>query len=171
MAHDAHAHADGDHGHHIIPMPVLLKTFGGLIFLTILTVLTATQLDLGAFNVPLALAIACGKATLVIMFFMGLKYDNRVNTLTLVLGILFVLIFISFTLFDTAFRGDIGNVDTIPQEDRTRMEETLQQRDPGRAGLATSPADSLALEQNPLEETPAPAEEPAPETTEPEAAH
>ncbi len=184
MAHDTHAHADGEHGHHLIPMSVLLKTFGGLIFLTILTVYTATQLDLGAFDVPVALTIAICKATLVVMFFMGLKYDNRVNTLVLILGILFVMIFISFTLFDTAFRGDIGNVGEDTVEDITLEAERLQLLDPGQSGLVVTPADSLALQGQdpsqadttaapadttsaPTEEAEAPAETPTDEAASP----
>ena len=145
MAYDVHTQehsaGDGHHGHHIIPQSLLLKVFGGLIFLTVLTVLTATQLDLGAFNVPLALAIAGSKATLVIMFFMALKYDNRVNTLAFVIGAIFVGVFLIFTLCDTAFRGDIRNVDPMTVEERTEYEEALRARDPGEAGLRIAPAD------------------------------
>ena len=119
------AHTDDHHGHHIIPMPLLLKVFGGLVFLTILTVLTATQLDLGAFNVPLALAIAFAKAGLVLTFFMALKYDNRVNTLVFSLGVIFVAVFLIFTLFDTAFRGDLDNVDAETIADQERAAQAL----------------------------------------------
>jgi cytochrome c oxidase subunit 4 len=145
MAYDVHTqehHGDGDHhGHHIIPQSILLKVFGALIFFTVLTVLTATQLDLGAFDVPLALAIAGSKAALVVMFFMALKYDNRVNTLTFVVGGIFVVVFLTFTLFDTAFRGDLSNVDPLTVEERTAEEERLRAREPGEEGLRIAPAD------------------------------
>ncbi|HMB90728.1 MAG TPA: cytochrome C oxidase subunit IV family protein [Rhodothermales bacterium] len=118
-------HTDDHHGHHIIPMPLLLKVFGGLVFLTILTVLTATQLDLGPLNVPIALAIAFTKAGLVLAFFMALKYDNRVNTLVFSLGVIFVAVFLIFTLFDTAFRGDLDNVDAETIADQERAEQAL----------------------------------------------
>jgi cytochrome c oxidase subunit 4 len=119
------AHTDDHHGHHIIPMPLLLKVFGGLVFLTILTVLTATQVDVGAWNVPIALAIAFTKAGLVLTFFMALKYDNRVNTLVFSLGVIFVAVFLIFTLFDTAFRGDLDNVDAETIADQERAEQAL----------------------------------------------
>lgn len=92
-----------EHSHHIIPFPTLAKVFGGLVLLTIITVLTA-QVDLGVMNVPLALAIALTKVLFVVFFFMGLKYDNKVNAVVLGLGSLFVVVFIVITLFDTAFR-------------------------------------------------------------------
>ena len=128
-------HSAEQHGHHIVPLKTLLTVFGGLITLTVITVLTA-QIDLGSLNVPLALAIAITKATLVVMFFMALKYDRPVNTLVFSIGILFVLIFLTFTWFDTGFRGDLGNVDSMTIQDRTYMEEQLRARDPGAAGAA-----------------------------------
>ncbi|MEZ4702463.1 MAG: cytochrome C oxidase subunit IV family protein [Rhodothermales bacterium] len=115
----AHAHA-GDHGHHIIPLKLLLSVFGGLVFLTIFTVFTAEFVDLGPFNIALAIMIAVMKAGLVVTFFMALKWDNRVNALIFAVGCIFVIVFLTFTLFDTAYRGDIGNVGkhTIEEEQR-----------------------------------------------------
>ncbi len=96
-------------GHHITSRTTLLKVFVALVALTALTALTA-QIDIGVFNIPLALAIAGSKALLVALFFMALKYDKPVNALFFALGVLFVVVFLTFTLFDTAFRGDLGNV-------------------------------------------------------------
>jgi cytochrome c oxidase subunit IV len=113
----AHAHA-GDHAHHIIPLKLLFSVFGGLVFLTVFTVLTAEFVDLGPFNIVLAIFIAIVKAGLVVTFFMGLMWDNRVNALIFAVGCIFVVVFLTFTIFDTAFRGDIGNVgkQTIMEE-------------------------------------------------------
>lgn len=105
MAHAEH------HGHHITPLKTLTKVILALAALTILTVITA-EIDLGplhSLHVPLALTIAGAKAYLVVSIFMGLKYDNKVNTLVLTIGIMFVVVFLVFTLFDTAFRGDLDN--------------------------------------------------------------
>lgn len=111
MAHDAHS------GHHITPIKTLVIVFLALVGLTILTVITAKQVDIGALNLPLALLIAGTKATLVVTIFMALKYDNPVNTLILSIGIVIVCIFLVFTLFDTAFRGDLPNVDATSISD------------------------------------------------------
>lgn len=113
------------HGHHITAFKTLLGTFVALVTLTVITVVTS-QIDLGGFNVPLALSIAVGKASLVVAFFMALKYDNRVNFVVLLVGLLMVVVFIVFTLFDTAFRGDLGNVDSQTVDDRNRQEEVLR---------------------------------------------
>ena len=105
MAHDAHG------GHHIVPQKVLITVFASLIALTVLTVLTAKFVDIGAFNLPLALVIAGTKAMLVVVFFMALKYDSPINSLILGIGVVCVTVFLIFTLFDTAYRGDLPNVD------------------------------------------------------------
>ena len=93
--------------HHIIPVRTLTLVFGALLFLTLITIITA-QIDLGILNVPLALAIAGSKTILVIFIFMALKYDNPVNMLTVVLGVVFVVVFLALTLADTEFRGSMG---------------------------------------------------------------
>ncbi len=117
------------HGHHVIPKKVLYSVFGALVFLTILTAITAEYVDLGAFNVPLALAIAGSKAALVVTFFMALKYDNKVNTLVFMFGAVFVVVFLTFTLFDTAFRGDLGNVGSETISDTEHRESMMRERE------------------------------------------
>lgn len=115
------------HGHHIIPKKTLYKVFGALVLLTILTALTAEFVDIGALNVPLAIAIAGSKAALVATFFMALKYDNKVNTLVFMLGLIFVGVFLIFTLFDTVFRGDLGNVGSETISQIERLESAVQE--------------------------------------------
>jgi len=127
-------------GHHITPFRLLLNVFVALVVLTVITVVTS-QIHLGPFNVPLALAIAAAKASLVVMFFMALKYDNRVNLAILTVGVLTVVVFIAFTLFDTAFRGDLGNVEATPISDIQREEEELKAREPDAEALRVAPAD------------------------------
>jgi len=100
------AHAE-EHHHHITPKKTLFIVFGVLVVLTVLTAVTA-QIDLGGYNVPLALAIAFTKAALVLAIFMALKYDNRVNTLVFSVGAIFVGVFLLITLMDTAMRGSLG---------------------------------------------------------------
>lgn len=102
--------------HHIVPRPLLLKVFLALVALTIITALTG-QADLGALNflhVPLAIGIAVIKATLVVLFFMGLKYDKPINALAFMIGLLMVGVFLLITLLDALYRGDIGNLDPTP---------------------------------------------------------
>ena len=92
----AHAHTEHhDHAHHAIPVKRLLWTFAWLVGLTILTVLTGTSDAVPGFlHIPLALGIAALQCYLVIMFFMGLKYDKPVNLLAFLMSGVFVLIFL-----------------------------------------------------------------------------
>ena len=74
------SHSEAGHdGHHVVPIPVYLGIFAALLVLTGVTVWVAF-LDLGSWDflhTPLALAIACLKATLVVLWFMHVKYSVR----------------------------------------------------------------------------------------------
>jgi cytochrome c oxidase subunit IV len=102
---DPHAHHDDphdDHGiSHVASLKVLLGTGSTLLMLTIVTVL-ATRVDFGAnINLAIAMAIAVLKATLVILFFMHLKYDRLFHTVVFVGAILAASLFVGFTLMDS----------------------------------------------------------------------
>ena len=74
---------------HIVPTRVYYTIFGILMLGTYLTVQMAF-LDLGRFNAVAALVIAVFKATLVVLFFMHVKYSSRL-TWAVVLGSVFWL--------------------------------------------------------------------------------
>lgn len=100
MSHDAHA----NHKPHIIPLWVYLAVFGALLFLTVLTV-AAAYVDLGFMNMPIALGIATVKAALVAMFFMHLLYDEKFNLIVFLTALLFLMVFMTFTMLDPITRG------------------------------------------------------------------
>lgn len=66
---------------------------------TVLTFFAATW-DMGIFNPIVALAIACTKATLVILFFMHVRYSTRLTMLTVAAGFFWLLILITLSLSD-----------------------------------------------------------------------
>ena len=98
--------------HHIIPIQTYLKVFGALMFLTVLTV-AVTYVDLGSFNIVLAMLIAIVKSALVLLFFMHLYYDNKTNLMFFLASILFMIIFITFTYFDIGQRDGIYYIEDI----------------------------------------------------------
>ncbi|MCZ6704518.1 MAG: cytochrome C oxidase subunit IV family protein [Bacteroidetes bacterium] len=120
------AHAE----HHITPKKTLIQVFVALVTLTAITVFAA-QMDLGPLNVPIALSIAIVKASLVVVIFMALKHDNRMNAVVFLVGAVFVAVFLVLTLFDTAYRGDLPNTveGTIMEEQAEQ--DALRARDPG----------------------------------------
>src|SRR5215470_1822545 len=95
-------HDDDHHGlSHVASIKVLVATGGTLLALTIVTVL-ATKIDFGAnINLAIAMAIAVVKASLVILFFMHLKYDKLFHSVVFISAILAAALFVGFTLMDT----------------------------------------------------------------------
>ena len=89
--------------HHILSYGKLLAVLAALLVLTLVTI-GVSYLDFGFFNVPLALAIASTKVTLVLLFFMHLKYEGRAITLSFIATVIFLAIMITFTFWDVAFR-------------------------------------------------------------------
>jgi cytochrome c oxidase subunit 4 len=95
-------HHDENDISHVAAAKVLLATGSTLLVLTLLTVL-ATRVDFGAnINLALAMVIAVTKATLVILFFMHLRYDKLFHTVVFVSAILAASLFVGFTLMDTS---------------------------------------------------------------------
>ena len=59
-------------------------------------------MDLGSLNLWVAMAIATLKASLVLLFFMHLRYDRPINAIVFFGTLLFVLLFIGLALMDSA---------------------------------------------------------------------
>lgn len=97
-------HDDGAVHHHITPIPVYLGVFGALIFFTAATV-GAYNIRLGEANLGVAILIATVKATLVIAFFMHMLHERRFNLVVLIGALVFVTIFLAYTMNDTQTRG------------------------------------------------------------------
>ncbi|OFZ12241.1 MAG: hypothetical protein A2Z20_04285 [Bdellovibrionales bacterium RBG_16_40_8] len=89
--------------HHIVPIKTYFKVFISLLLLTLLTVVVARPVsgfDAGIFNAFIAFAIATLKASLVLAFFMGLKYDKKQNLVIFLAGVFFVIIMFAFCILD-----------------------------------------------------------------------
>ncbi|MGA2434287.1 MAG: cytochrome C oxidase subunit IV family protein [Bryobacteraceae bacterium] len=76
---------------------------GALLTLTVVTV-SAASVDLGSFNVVIALGIATIKASLVALFFMHLRHGRPMNGIIFVSGVIFLGIFLMFCLIDADTR-------------------------------------------------------------------
>ncbi len=98
-----HSNTADNHDHgmaHVMSIPMLLGTFAALIALTFFTVSVA-EWELGGIDIWVALAIATLKALLVATYFMHLRYDKFFNVLLLVFSLVFVALFIGFSLLDS----------------------------------------------------------------------
>jgi len=87
------------HSHYLVPLPVYFKTLVALLILTIVTV-GASYIDFGKANIFVALGIASLKASLVMMFFMGLKYDTLINRAFILSSFLALGIFFFYCAID-----------------------------------------------------------------------
>ena len=70
-----------------------------LLSLTATTVFAAS-VDLGIFNIVLALLIATIKGTLVVLFFMHLRYSTKLTMVTVIAALFWLLILFSLTMTD-----------------------------------------------------------------------
>ncbi len=99
------AHADSTG--HVVSLKIYFAIFATLMVLTAATVWVAF-LDLGALNTVVALGIAVTKATLVVLFFMHVKYSSKLTWLVVASGFFFLAIMLAFTMADIVSRGWLG---------------------------------------------------------------
>ena len=89
--------SDSGHSH---PTPGLyLVILSCLVVGTVLTYFAATW-EMGVFNPIVALALACTKATLVILFFMHVRYSSKLTKITISAGFFWLMILITLSLSD-----------------------------------------------------------------------
>jgi cytochrome c oxidase subunit 4 len=89
---------------HVVPRRIYFAVFAALMVLTATTTAIAF-LDLGPWNTVVALGIAFVKATLVVLFFMHVKYSPRLTQVTIAGGLFWLAILIGITLSDFMTRG------------------------------------------------------------------
>ena len=147
---DAHAPTTAhgkDHVPHVLPLSTYLKTWGALLVLTAVTV-GASYVNFGTANLWIALLIASVKAATVALVFMHLYYDDKFHAVILGVSLIFLAIFIVFTLFDTQTRGRVDGIERERPADikapfaGTQAEQKLREKHglPGTAGgRATAP--------------------------------
>jgi cytochrome c oxidase subunit 4 len=93
--------------HPITSVRVYVTVFVGLLVLTLATVLVASQ-DFGMMNTPVALAIAVTKASLVVIYFMGVRYNTPLTKVVVVSGFAWLLILFVLTMNDYLTRPWLG---------------------------------------------------------------
>ena len=125
---------------HISPKSTYVTIFGALMVCTILTVIAAF-INLGNLNFPVALTIAVFKATLVVLFFMHVKYGSKLTKLIVGTAFFFLGIMLTLTLSDYLSRGwstsprgstAAGAITSLtgPPAGARRLEETSRNNSP-----------------------------------------
>ncbi|MBU0985607.1 MAG: cytochrome C oxidase subunit IV family protein [candidate division Zixibacteria bacterium] len=108
---------------HVLPLQVYLGTAAALFVLTVVTVMVSF-VDLGGWNIVVALAVASVKAAAVGLIFMHLWFDRKVFLVIFLAGIVFLTIFIGLTMLDTMRRGDIYQISADPIHKNAAMYDT-----------------------------------------------
>ncbi len=96
------------HKHHIVEYLTQVKVWVALVLLTLITVATA-EVDFAMLTVAVALTIASVKSTLVLLYFMHLKFESRILNIFVIVVMLVFLAMIIFTFFDYIFRMSHGS--------------------------------------------------------------
>ena len=95
--------------HHVVPVKTYLTIFGALMVGTALTVYVA-QFNFarifGPLNIIIALTVASIKATLVILYFMHVKYSTKLTKVVIGAGIFWFAILIIMTITDYRARNN-----------------------------------------------------------------
>jgi len=134
--HDHGHHGDADDGavhSHISSARFYVGIFSTLVALTVLTV-AISYVHLGPLNLAVAIIIASIKASLVVMFFMHLKYDNKFNGLIFVCSLMFIGVFFAYTMNDTEHRGQVDS--------EQGTEFLLSDGKPAPGGVPEAPAEA-----------------------------
>jgi cytochrome c oxidase subunit 4 len=103
------AYEHTEHTDHIVPPTTYVTIIVILLCLTAATV-GAAYINLGRFNVVVALAIATLKATLVVLFFMHAKYSPQRTKLVIIAGIFWLAILLFMTMSDYETRVDYRGI-------------------------------------------------------------
>ena len=88
---------------HIVPFKIYLNVLIALLVLTVVTVAVA-QVDFGAWNAFIAMFIASVKGALVLLYFMHLKYDDKLYWVVFGSGVFFVILLFFLTKIDIITR-------------------------------------------------------------------
>jgi cytochrome c oxidase subunit 4 len=88
---------------HIVSPKVYIGIFLSLMVLTAATV-AAAYVNLGAFNIVIALAIASLKATLVVLYFMHARYSPNRTHMVIIAAVFWLAIMLALTLSDYVTR-------------------------------------------------------------------
>jgi len=100
-------HSGGStHNHpHVMPLSVYFTVFGMLLVLTAVTVGVSLLALPSPYAALVALGVATIKASLVALYFMHLRYDDKFYTFIFLVSLLFVTLFFSLTMLDMSSRG------------------------------------------------------------------
>lgn len=137
--------AEIKHIPHILPFRLYIIIGSALLALTAITV-WVSMYDLGSMNIVIAMTVASVKGILVLLFFMHLKYTDKLYSIAFAAAIVILGLFITFTMFDTLYRGEVDPVKGSTIKAQAAMYRTETKND--LAADSTVVPDSSSAEDN-----------------------
>ncbi|QNN24442.1 cytochrome C oxidase subunit IV family protein [Planctomycetales bacterium ZRK34] len=122
-AEHAAGHDHGEAHQHVVPLSLLSGILVLLLILTGLTVFTARELHFGEWNLVIAMIIACAKGTLVVLYFMHMRWEKMFNAIALITALIFVTLFISVSALDSFQYED--NINNYRAANPTRVPQAI----------------------------------------------
>jgi cytochrome c oxidase subunit 4 len=90
--------------HYVVSVRIYFAVFGALMVLTAITVY-ASSVDLGPYNIAVALAIAFCKASLVVLYFMHVRYGSNLTKVVVIAAFVWLALLLVLTMSDFMTRG------------------------------------------------------------------
>ncbi len=103
---------------HVVSLPLIAVVFLTLVFLTGVTY-WVTYFDFGSMNLVIAMLVAFIKASLVILYFMHMRWDRPMIPVVFLVSLIAVVLFITFALMDTTtYKPDMikGYAPNVPYQ-------------------------------------------------------
>jgi len=119
--HPHDPHAESCHPH-VLPLKMYFAVWAALMFLTAVTVLVSYWSQ----SLLIAMLVASVKASLVLAYFMHLKYDHKINLALFVSALVFLVIFFYLTFADVATRSQIDPMQGNKLEKYPKKEQVIQ---------------------------------------------
>lgn len=102
---------------HILPLKTYFAVFGALLVLTVLTVVVSVIGLPAPASIIVAMVVAAVKASLVVLWFMHLKFDDRFYSLIFIVSLFFLVLFFVFTSMDVLSRGQVNPEESFFSQD------------------------------------------------------
>jgi cytochrome c oxidase subunit 4 len=99
--------SSADHAHPVVSIRLYVTVFVALLVFTGITVWVADH-DYGMLNTPIALGIAVTKASLVVLFFMGVRHNTPLTKVVVVAGFFWLFILFGIGMSDYLTRDLVG---------------------------------------------------------------
>jgi cytochrome c oxidase subunit 4 len=122
-----HAGAHGDEPH-VLPLSTYFAVFGALLVLTVLTVVVSVIGLPQPTAIIVAMIVAIAKASLVVLWFMHLKFDDKFYSLIFVISIFFVVLFFAFTSLDVLSRGQVNQEESSFSHDGLHLRQEFMKK-------------------------------------------